>query len=76
MKIKSEILKACPFCGEEAELRIEDRHMFVKCVNCFARTDGFDLPELEAPMDVVKTTMQTVEEWNWREPPKLMELKL
>ena len=67
--IKSNILRACPFCGEEAVFCIENRHMFIKCVNCFARTDGFDLPESEAPAHIAESTMKTVGEWNRREAP-------
>lgn len=36
----AEELKACPFCGGDAELRLYDAQYFVQCVQCFNSTSA------------------------------------
>ena len=72
MFIKSNALKACPFCGDEAGITKDGANVFVKCINCYARTDGFEFTENASESVIINTTMKVVEEWNRREPPNYL----
>lgn len=57
MEIK---LKPCPFCGGEAELKINHCASYVECKECEASTDHI----LDSPMYCAKD--KAIEAWNRR----------
>lgn len=43
---RKRVLKSCPFCSsEDVRLTGQGKCFFVRCTDCFARTDDYDNPE-------------------------------
>ena len=51
-------LKACPFCGGDAEVYEEEEWFYVRCFDCWAQTDGID------------TEIGAIDAWNRRKDTK------
>lgn len=66
------VIKKCPFCGNTADLEIEEDKVFVKCGVCHARSDGFILEgsdkddEPYSRQRLANNVICAIREWNRR----------
>lgn len=59
------VLKRCPCCGGEAEIRMGTRRAKVVCTNCYLRTKTY--PFMDGTEDSAwKAAIQAASDWNRR----------